>query len=70
MIIQENTTEKRYWELKLETIKHKLSRYPRSKQLIKKKLEYLKRLREIWKTTKTWKTYFSHKIKKNLLCFS
>jgi hypothetical protein len=47
MIIQENTTEKRYWELKLETIKHKLSRYPRSKQLIKKKLEYLKRLREI-----------------------
>jgi len=47
MTTQENSSEKRYWELKLETIKHKLFKHPHSKKLSRKKTEYENKLRNI-----------------------
>lgn len=47
MTKQKNSTEKRYWELKLETIKHKLFKHPHSTRLNRKKTEFENKLRDV-----------------------
>jgi hypothetical protein len=47
MIKQENSTVENYWKLKLETIKHKLFKYPQSKKLLRKLEEYSKKIQGV-----------------------